>query len=856
MAAAATAGDDIQSSYIVHVAPGHAPRSKSRRRLLADAYPSFLRDSLPTHMLQPEPRVFYSYAHAAAGFAARLTRRQAKHLASLPSVLAVVPDGDLRLQTTRTPEFLRLSESSGLLRASRGALRTVISVIDSGVYPKDRARRSTLPSSATASLWEPKRPLLSTKGTTGDGHGTHTASTAAGSAVEDASLFNYGKGRAVGVAPSTRIAVYKACWTETGCKESDVLSAFDEAIADGVNVISISIGGGEGPRAPEFHNDTIATAAFNAVRKGIIVSAAAGNEGPGDSTLQNVAPWLLTVGASTIDRRFLANVVLGNGETITGVSLYTGAPLIASQIPLVDGGSCRDGKLDASKVAGKIVLCGPNDYPGHTWKGDVVRRASGVGVIIGGTVKYGRDILPAHHIIPATSISVYGYMKIQSYMASQQGSATATIVFQGTVYDQETSSAPRVSSFSSRGPNIRAPGILKPDVIAPGESILAAWTGEASPTGLDDDTRRPQFNIIYGTSMACPHVSGIVAMLREAQPTWSAAAIKSALMTTAYNMDNAGDVIKDATTRKASTPFARGAGHVGPNRALDPGLVYDVRNSEYISLLCSLGYTAEQIALFTRDGSVTDCSTSTSKADVTDLNYPAFSVAFKSDNDKVTQRRRLTNVGKDSTTTYTASVTSPDGVRVTVNPPRLHFMRGPRNKRYEVAFEAHGEEVKDKYTFGSITWSDGTYTVTSPITITWPDGCAWLMSGNPIANGIIIPELVNRNQSMEMPSLFGCSPIMESEEHRFLVCGGEINSLVRAALSPTTIRTRRASSPVARLHPWDPVAFSQATPPAPTKLALAAAPTLISVSSAAASIQSFISSMTSIPSSVKGVLTF
>ncbi|TVU39287.1 hypothetical protein EJB05_12699, partial [Eragrostis curvula] len=640
-----------------------------------------------------------------------------------------------------TTEFLHLSESSGLLRASRGALRTVISVIDSGVYPKDRARRSTLPSSATASLWEPSsstkgtrlgsaasfvrvslhgnRPLLSTKGTTGDGHGTHTASTAAGSAVEDASFFNYGKGRAVGVAPSARIAVYKACWTETGCKESDVLSAFDEAIADGVNVISISIGGGEGPRAPEFHNDTIAKAAFNAVRKGIIVSAAAGNEGPGDSTLQNVAPWLLTVGASTIDRRFLANVVLGNGETITGVSLYTGAPLSlgASQVQLVDGDFCSDGKLDASKVAGKIVLCGPSDYPRHTWKGDVVRRAGGVGAIIGGTVKYGRDILPAHHIIPATSISVYGYMKIQSYMTSQQGSATATMV-----YGQETSSAPRVSSFSSRGPNIRAPGILKPDVIAPGESILAAWTGEASPTGLDDDTRRPQFNIIYGTSMACPHVSGIVAMLREAQPTWSAAAIKSALMTTAYNMDNAGDVIKDATTRKASTPFARRADHVDPNRALDPGLVYDVRNSEYIAFLCTLGYTAEQIALFTRDGSVTDCSITTSKKDVTDLNYPAFSVVFKSDNDKVTQRRRVTNVGKFVSPTYTVSVTSPSGVRVTVNPPKLHFLGGPTTKRYELTFVAHGEDVTDKYTFGSITWSDGTYTVTSPVTVTWPDG--------------------------------------------------------------------------------------------------------------------------------------
>ncbi|TVU39277.1 hypothetical protein EJB05_12688, partial [Eragrostis curvula] len=576
MAAAVTAGDDVQSSYIVHATPDHAPQSKSRLRLLADAYPSILPPRQP-------PCAHVATTRAKKGVLLVLARR------ARPS--------------TRRP-CLRCWPS----------FRTAIC----GCRP----------------------------GTTGDGHGTHTASTAAGSAVEDASFFNYGKGRAIGVAPSARIAVYKACWTETGCKESDVLSAFDEAIADGVNVISISIGGGEGPWAPEFRNDTIATAAFNAIRKGIIVPAAAGNEGPGDSTLQNVAPWLLTVSASTIDRRFLANVVLSNGETVTGVSLYTGAPLSESQIPLVNGRSCRDGKLDASKVSGKIVLCGPRDYPGHTWKGDVVRRAGGVGAIVGGTVKYGSDILPAHHIIPATSISAYGHKKILSYMASQQGSATAIVVFQGTVYGQETPYSPRVSSFSSRGPNIRAPGILKPDVIAPGESVLAAWTGEASPTGLDGDMRRPQSNIIYGTSMACPHVSGIVAMLREVQPTWSAAAIKSALMTTAYNVDNAGDIIKNATTGKASTPFARGAGHVDPNRALDPGLVYDVWNSEYVAFLCTLGYTAKQIALFTRDGTATDCSTTTSKKDVSDLNYPAFSVVFKSDKDKVTQRGRVTNVGK------------------------------------------------------------------------------------------------------------------------------------------------------------------------------------------------------------------
>ncbi|GJN20419.1 hypothetical protein PR202_gb07795 [Eleusine coracana subsp. coracana] len=207
-------------------------------------------------------------------------------------------------------------------------------------------------------------------------------------------------------------------------------------------------------------------------------------------------------------------------------------------------------------------------------------------------------------------------------------------------------------------------------------------------------------------------------MLRQVRPIWKPAAIKSALMTTAYNVEINGDTIKDMATGQASTPFVRGAGHVDPAGALDPGLVYDATEHDYISFLCALGYTAKQIALFTNDGSVTDCSTQTSS--VGDLNYPAFSAVFRSANDRITQRRVLTNVGT-LVSTYTANVTSPPGVRVTVNPPTLHFMRGRSRRKFEVTFEPlESETVTNKYSFGSIVWSDGTHKVTSPIAITWP----------------------------------------------------------------------------------------------------------------------------------------
>ncbi|KAK3159268.1 hypothetical protein QOZ80_2AG0148000 [Eleusine coracana subsp. coracana] len=758
--AAVEAETEAQSSYIVHVAHSHAPRP-SRRRLLARAYyASFVRDTLPESIARPAPRVFYSYAHAATGFAARLTELQAAHLESQPSVLAVLPDETLQLHTTLTPSFLRLSSSSGLLKASRGAADVVIGVIDSGIYPDGRtsfAADPTLPPPPTrfrggcvsapsfnASAYCNNKlvgakffhhgiieaaygsQLDATDDSTrspldDNGHGTHAASTAAGAPVPGAAFYNYGKGDAVGMAPGARIASYKAC-SRKGCTSADILAAFDEAVADGVDVISISLGAVG--KAPKFYKDTLAMAALRAVRKGIVVSASAGNFGPGEFTAVNIAPWILTVAASSIDRWYPASVVLGSGKTFTGTSLYAGAPLGPEKLPLVYGGDvgsnvCESGKLNAGLVAGKIVLCDPG-VNGRAAKGAAVKLAGGAGAIITGTEDFGEQAVTTPHVLPATAVTFAAAEKIKKYMA-KEANPVATIVFHGTVVDKsKMPSFPRMASFSSRGPNLRAQEILKPDLTAPGVDILAAWTGDNSPTQLDGDARRVEFNIISGTSMACPHVSGIAALLREVRPDWSPAAIKSALMTTAYNVDNKGDVIKDMSTGKESTPFVRGAGHVDPNRAADPGLVYDASADGYISFLCALGYTPEQIALFTtKEDPPVDCSTRTTS--VGDLNYPAFSVVFNSPSGEVKQHRVVRNVGSNVRATYTASVTSPAGVSVTVKPQKLQFSATQKKQEYEIIFAAHGVgSVAEKYTFGSIVWSDGEHNVTSPIAITWP----------------------------------------------------------------------------------------------------------------------------------------
>ncbi|KAK3159269.1 hypothetical protein QOZ80_2AG0148010 [Eleusine coracana subsp. coracana] len=747
----------VQSTYIIHLPPNHPALSASRGGGV-NAGTAVLGSLLPRHLHAPRPRVLYAYAHAATGLAARLTAEQADHLAAADGVLAVHPDQARQLHTTHTPAFLHLTEASGLLPAATGAASSVvIGVLDTGLYPISRGSfkpadgMGPAPSSFSggcistssfnASIYcnnklvgakffykgyesalghaidetkESKSPLDT------EGHGTHTASTAAGSAVTGAGYFDYAKGQAVGMAPGARVAAYKICW-KSGCYDSDILAAMDEAVADGVDVISLSVGASG--YAPTFSRDSIAIGAFHAVSKGVVVSCSAGNSGPGEYTATNIAPWILTIGASTIDREFPADVVLGDGRVFGGVSLYAGEPLNSTQLlPVVYGGDCGSrlciqGELDATKVAGKIVLCerGSN---ARVAKGAAVKQAGGAGMILANTEESGEELIADSHLVPATMVGQAFGDKIKHYVKTD-ASPTATILFRGTVI-AGSPSAPRVAAFSSRGPNYRAPEILKPDVIAPGVNILAAWTGAASPTDLDIDPRRVEFNIISGTSMSCPHVSGLAALLNQAHPEWSPAAIKSALMTTAYNVDNAGETIKDLATGAESTPFVRGAGHVDPNSALDPGLVYDAGVDDYVAFLCTLGYPSSVISIFTKDSSIADCSKKFARSG--DLNYPAFAAVFSSYKDSVTYHRVVRNVGSNASAVYDAKVHAPPGVDVTVSPSKLVFDDEHPSLAYEINLAVSGNPVivDAKYSFGSITWSDGVHNVTSPIAVTWP----------------------------------------------------------------------------------------------------------------------------------------
>lgn len=154
-----------------------------------------------------------------------------------------------------------------------------------------------------------------------NGHGTHTASIAVGSTVKAAGFFGFGLGTARGGAPRARLAVYKVCWENGKCSEADILAAFDEAVNDGVNVISASFGSPP-PQLP-FYNSSTDIGSFHAMQKGISVVFSAGNNGPDPSLVQNVAPWSTCVGASSVDRNFPTRVLLDNSLSFMVTNLTT-----------------------------------------------------------------------------------------------------------------------------------------------------------------------------------------------------------------------------------------------------------------------------------------------------------------------------------------------------------------------------------------------------------------------------------------------------------------------------------------------------------------------------------------------------
>ncbi|PQQ14603.1 subtilisin-like protease SBT1.7 [Prunus yedoensis var. nudiflora] len=711
-AAAVDKNDVASTTYIVHMAKSEMPTS-------FDHHTHWYDSSLKT--VSDSAEMMYIYSNAIHGFSTKLTPEQAESLQSQPGVLSVLPELNNELHTTRTPEFLGLGQTTETIPQSNSESDVIIGVLDTGVWPESKSFDDTglgpVPGSwkgacesgtnfnssncnrkligaryfakgyeATLGPIETSKESKSPRDD--DGHGTHTASTAAGSVVSDASLFGYALGTARGMAPRARIAAYKVCWVG-GCFSSDIVAAIDQAIADNVNVLSMSLGGG----MSDYFRDSVAIGAFSAMEKGILISCSAGNAGPSTYSLSNSAPWITTVGAGTLDRDFPAFVSLGNGKNFSGVSLYRGNSNAAptTLTPFVYAGNasnatsgnlCMMGTLIPEQVKGKIVMCDRRGVNARVQKGAVVKAAGGAGMILANTAANGEELVADAHLLPATAVGQQNADVIKSYLFKDPN-PTATILCQHP-------------SWVVRG--------CRPH-----------WTGDRC------ETRGVQYylgdvNVLSARERASGAAEG-------AHPEWSPAAIRSALMTTAYTAYKNGQKLQDVATGKPSTPFDHGAGHVDPVSALNPGLVYDLTVDDYLNFLCALNYSASEINSLAKRSYTCDKK---KKYSVRDLNYPSFAVNFGSrygggttSSNVVKYTRTLTNVGPPGT--YKASVTSESQlVKISVEPETLSFSQANEKKVYTVTLSAVGSVPANAVnSFGRVEWSDGKHIVGSPIAISW-----------------------------------------------------------------------------------------------------------------------------------------
>jgi subtilisin family serine protease len=691
-------------------------------------------DSLAKAGVDAKARV-NTYTMALNGFSAILTEEQVSDLERQAGVVKVMKDQMRYPDTDASPEFLGVTDYEGAWDKGYDGEGVVVGIIDSGIWPEhasfaDDGSFST-PSIAPLDDSRPNcefgntahnaadapftcnhklvgaRQMLDTYrlliGATSQeydsarddsGHGTHTASTAAGNGGVEASMMGIPRGTISGIAPRAHVIAYKGLG-DLGGFTSDLASAIDQAVADGVDVINYSIGGGAGGPGADEISFLFADAA------GVFVATSAGNSGPGAATLGNpgTMPWMITVGASTQSRFFMGTATLGNGDTYPGASITYGV----AEAPLVDaeyagGDLCVPGTLDPGVVAGKIVLCRRGAIA-RTAKSEAVFIAGGVGMIFYNNSDVD-NLYSDNHFVPTVHIDNTPGLAVKAYIDG--GAATAMITGEQLGL---WGPAPSMTIFSSRGMNPVSPDLIKPDITAPGHMILAGNT----PTpigGLQGEL----FQAISGTSMSSPHIAGLGALLKQAHPDWSPAMIKSAMMTTAHQ-----DVVDNDRVSPAD-PFDMGAGHVNPGgewtkgSMSQPGLAYDAGLFEYAAYTCG-----EDFGVFTA-GSCDFLESIGVPLDPRDLNLPSIGVADLAGSHTVV--RTVTSVANDSGwRTYDVSVDAPPGYEVTVAPSSFRLKSGD-TATYEVTI-TNVSAPAGEWRFGSLSWNDrtGHYHVYSPIAV-------------------------------------------------------------------------------------------------------------------------------------------
>jgi subtilisin family serine protease len=679
----------------------------------------------------PGVKKLYDYSYTYAGFSAEMSYDDAVKLAKSSGVKSVEPSEIQHADTVDTPRFLGLSGKGGAWQQAGGIDKAgdgvIIGMIDSGYVPE---RASFAPMKTTkqsdaivAKKWKgtcqagEEAPVTCNNKVIGaryfdkgigtrpipdefksprdyGGHGTHTASTAAGNYGVDMTVMGRDYGKGSGMAPHARLAIYKALWAvdATGGgsgTDADIVAAIDAAVSDGVDVINYSISG-----SGSTYVNATGLAFLRAAKAGVFVATSAGNTGPGEATVGKTYPWVTSVANGTHDRDIQTTVTLGDGKSYTGAGIGSGTPqtpvVLAKDagLPNADPANlalCQAGTLDPAKATGKIVVC---DRGGNARvdKSLQVKNAGGVGMILlnitPGTLDADLHSIPTVHLDDKATPAVKAYVSGTANPTATIGPGTPVRV-----------NAPKVASSSSRGPSPAGNGdLLKPDIMAPGTNVLAATTAFSAAGG--------EYAFMSGTSMSTPHIAGIAAVLKSKHPTWSPMAIKSAMMTTATDKDTSGKPIQNDSGSPAN-PFGYGAGQVQPKLGMDPGLVYDSTYTDWTKFVCGSGQVPSTHEL---------CANG--KIDLSDLNYPTIAIGDLAGKQTVT--RTVTNVG-DVPEVYFPKVEGLKGLKVTVTPRILVTLPG-RSTTYKVTIENDGAPL-EQYSFGRLVWKSVRHSVASTLAI-------------------------------------------------------------------------------------------------------------------------------------------
>ncbi len=542
-------------------------------------------------------------------------------LRRIPGVVAVLPDTLEQLDTNVSPEFIGAptawSQLGGQENAGEGV---IVGVLDSGIWPEHPSMADpsavggaypappTIPGSGGFGSAGPKDTcdfgntafnpndvafscnnkligaysfidtykavigLLPTEFDSArddNGHGTHTATTAAGNGGVVAELLGVDRGIVSGVAPRAHVIAYRVCG-EDGCFGSDSAAAVEQAILDGVDVINFSISGGSSP-----YSDAVSLAFLGAYDAGVVVSASAGNSGPGADTTDHREPWTMTVGASTSDRHFLSTVTLeAGGDTLelTGATVTAG---VDTPTEVVLAGDYGD------------PLCN-TPFPAGTWSGQIVICERGVIARVeksfnvaeggaGGMLLYNptlQGLATDNHFIPSVHLENDAGAELLAFMSAHSAETVLGTFTDGTATEVQ---GDKMAAFSSRGGPGQNLGVSKPDVTAPGVQILAGHT--PLPATVEGGLPGQLFQSIQGTSMSSPHNAGAAALVKAIHPDWTPGQIRSALMTTAL-VD--GVTKEDGTTQ--ADAFDMGSGRIDLTVAGNPGFTFDDTGANYLAL--------------------------------------------------------------------------------------------------------------------------------------------------------------------------------------------------------------------------------------------------------------------------------